>query len=164
MPKRRERRKKINCPKPKNIRRRAIIFMTVLVLSFVAGYVLMSGPKTAEISIGDCRLSVEIADTPDLLEKGLSGRKQLAQGEGMLFVFDFQRRVSFWMKDTSIPLSIAFISADGRITQIEQMAPFDPQPVASRASVKYVLEVNQGFFQKNGIEVGMQIDLTNVVR
>jgi uncharacterized membrane protein (UPF0127 family) len=164
MPKRRERRKKSNYPKPKNIRRRAIIFAIPLVLFSVAGYYMMSGPKTAEISIGDCRVNVEIADKPDFWEKGLSGRKKLAEGEGMLFVFDFQRRYSFWMKDTSIPLSIAFISSDGRITQIEQMTPFDPQPVTPRSSVKYALEVNHGFFQENGITVGMQVDLTNVVR
>lgn len=81
----------------------------------------------------------------------------------MLFVFDYPQRLSFWMKDTGIPLSIAFISADEIILQIEQMTPFDLRPVSSRSIAKFALEVNQGFFEQNNIIVGTRVDLTNVI-
>ncbi len=67
------------------------------------------------------------------------------------------------MKDTLIPLSIAFISPDGAIRQIEQMTPFDLRLVTSHSPAQYALEVNQGFFKENGITVGARVDLTNVL-
>ena len=123
---------------------------------------MISTPKTVDIVIGETRVKVEIADTPELRAKGLSNRKRLRAGHGMLFVFEFSRRQSFWMKDTSIPLSIAFISPDGTIRQIEQMTPFDLGQVTSDYPTQYALEVNQGFFQEHNITVGMHVDLTNV--
>ena len=149
-------------PKSKRVLFRGVLAIVVVAVSSVGFLWYRHSLRTAEIRIGDCSLKVEIADTPDLWEKGLSGRKRLADGQGMLFIFDFQRRYSFWMKDTSIPLSIAFISAEGQILQIEQMAPFDSQPVASHSPVKYALEVNRGFFQENGIQIGMSVDLKNL--
>ena len=139
-----------------------ILFVGLLILLTVAGYHWVNRPKTAEIRIGACQINVEIADTPELCAKGLSGRNHLKADHGMLFVFQYSRRLSFWMKDTSIPLSIAFISPDGTIRQIEQMMPFDLNLVKSDAPVKYALEVNQGFFKKNGITVGMRVDLSNM--
>ena len=96
-------------------------------------------------------------------EKGLSGRKHLKPDHGMLFVFDYMRKQGFWMKDTHIPLSIAFISADGKIFQIEQMDPLDLHVIMSISPVRYALEVNKGFFAENGITVGMQVDLSKIV-
>lgn len=151
--------------KPTMTKSRVIIFATILALFAAAGLYLTIGPgalEKADIRIGECRLTVEIADTPRLREKGLSNRKHLKAGHGMLFVFDFQRRVNFWMKDTQIPLSIAFISSEGTILQIEHMEPMDLRQVKSDYSARYALEVNQGFFKENGITVGMRVDVTNV--
>lgn len=151
--------------KPTITKSRVIIFAAFLTLFAVVGLYMATirgALDKADIRIGECTLTVEIADTPRLREKGLSNRNYLKAGHGMLFVFDFQRRVNFWMKDTQIPLSIAFISSKGTILQIEQMEPMELRRVKSDYSVRYALEVNQGFFQENGITVGMHVDLTNV--
>ncbi len=84
-------------------------------------------------------------------------RAYLPENEGMLFVFDTEGHHSFWMKNTSIPLSIAFIGRKGEIVQIEDMQPQDSTLHTSAYPVLYALEMNQGWFRKNGIEVGDKI-------
>jgi uncharacterized membrane protein (UPF0127 family) len=147
----------------KRARYRVMLISAFLALSAAVVFYVISVPKTVEIGLGETRLKVEIADTPELRSKGLSNRKRLKSGRGMLFIFEFSRKQSFWMKDTPIPLSIAFISSDGTIRQIEQMTPFDLSKTPSHSPAQYALEVNQGFFKENGISVGMQVDLSNVI-
>src|SRR5919202_3654913 len=101
-------------------------------------------------------IPVEIADTPAEQETGLMGRSALAPNAGMLFVFGQDQPLSFWMKDTLIPLSIAFMDSQGRIVDIQDMQPLDQTPHDSAAPAKYALEVNQGFFAAQGIQVGDQ--------
>jgi uncharacterized membrane protein (UPF0127 family) len=139
-----------------------MIIAAFLLLSAVAGYQMVTSRQTVDIWIAECRIKAEMADTHELRSKGLSGRKRLKAGHGMVFIFEFSRRQSFWMKDTSIPLSIAFISHDGTILQIEQMSPYDLRLVTSPSPAQYALEVNQGFFKENDISVGMRVDLSNV--
>jgi uncharacterized membrane protein (UPF0127 family) len=117
----------------------------------------------ADVRIGDCELHVEIADTPQRRATGLSGRSALPADQGMLFVFAYPQRLDFWMKDTAIPLSIAFISSEGIIEQIEHMTPFDLHTVTSHTPVQYALVVNQGFFEKNGITAGSRVDITGAI-
>jgi uncharacterized membrane protein (UPF0127 family) len=81
-------------------------------------------------------------------------RERLPDGEGMLFVFDRDQQLSLWMKDTTIPLSIAFIASDGRITEIKDMYPLDQSTVRSSRSVRYALEVPQGWFGRAGVQTG----------
>lgn len=102
---------------------------------------------------------VEIADTDAERQMGLMGREALAADAGMLFVFDTEQPLSFWMKDTLIPLSIAFIDAQGTIVDIQDMQPLDETPHDSAAPAQYALEVNQGFFAERGIQVGNQVGL-----
>lgn len=97
---------------------------------------------------------VEIADTPELRARGLMNREALAEDRGMLFIFEQDVQVPFWMKDTLIPLSIAFIAADGTIVDIKDMQPLDLSLVYSQAPYRYALEVNQGFFTARGIGIG----------
>jgi uncharacterized membrane protein (UPF0127 family) len=75
----------------------------------------------------------------------------------MLFVYTRDRRLSFWMKNTELPLSIAFLSSRGEITQIDKMKPFDLTPVKSVFSVRYALEVNQGVFEELGVTEGHRV-------
>jgi len=77
----------------------------------------------------------------------------------MLFVFPHDREVSFWMKDTSIPLSIAYMRHDGTILELHDMQPFSLDPVPSGRAVRYALEVNQGWFERNNVKVGMRVHL-----
>jgi uncharacterized protein len=118
-----------------------------------------NGFHTAQIQIGTETLDVELAETAQQQAKGLRFRQTLAENEGMLFVFPAPQRVSFWMKDASIPLSIAFIQSDGKIVQIRPMQPYDESPVPSLSdTVAYALLVNQGWFERHGIAAGTVIE------
>jgi uncharacterized membrane protein (UPF0127 family) len=100
------------------------------------------------------RMTVELARTDAERAQGLMNRKTLADGRGMLFIFDRDQILSFWMKNTLIPLSIAFISADGRILEIRDMRPLDETAVRSGRSARYALEAPQGWFSRAGITAG----------
>ncbi|MDR1929946.1 MAG: DUF192 domain-containing protein [Treponema sp.] len=103
---------------------------------------------------GKVNLEAEIARTDEERSAGLMFRKALPGGRGMLFVFDRDQVLSFWMKNTLIPLSIAFISYDGTIQEIRDMYPQDLSSVHSSRSVRYALEVPQGWFAESGIKAG----------
>jgi len=105
-------------------------------------------------------VQVEIASTDAERQQGLMGRSALAEDAGMLFVFDHDQPLSFWMKDTLIPLSIAFINSEGRIVDIQDMQPLDETPHASAEPAQYALEVNQGFFGARGVMVGDTVELS----
>jgi uncharacterized membrane protein (UPF0127 family) len=100
------------------------------------------------------RLQAELARTGEERARGLMHRKSLPDGEGMLFLFDRDQILSFWMKDTLIPLSIAFIGYDGRILEIRDMQPGNLSSVNSSRSARYALEVPQGWFDRAGIAAG----------
>ena len=105
-------------------------------------------------------VEVEIADDDAERARGLMKRTELAEDAGMLFVFERERTLSFWMRNTLIPLSIAYIDAEGRIVDIEDMEPLDDQTKHPSAEpAQYALEVNQGFFDERGIEVGDTVEV-----
>ena len=108
----------------------------------------------------------EVADERAERQTGLMGRTELAPDAGMLFVFGRERDLSFWMRNTLIPLSIAYISADGRIVDIQDMEPLDDEPpsYASAEPARYALEVNQGFFAERGVEVGDRVEIPEEYR
>ena len=99
-------------------------------------------------------IKAEIARTNEERGLGLMHRKILNDGEGMLFVFERDEVLSFWMKNTIIPLSIAFIASDGRIIEIRDMRPNDLNAVKSSRSVRYALEAPQGWFGRAGVRPG----------
>jgi uncharacterized protein len=107
--------------------------------------------------INNMPLDAEVADTVEKREKGLMFRKKLDERSGMLFIFEKEKKVSFWMKNTEIPLSVAYISKSGYIREIHDLQPHSLNPVKSSHSVLYALEVNQGFFRENGISEGDQV-------
>lgn len=118
------------------------------------------------LHIGKATLQTQIADTPDEREKGLMYYTHLGDNEGMLFVMGSVAPATFWMKNTLIPLSVAFIDKDGVILEIHDMAPSDPSlpdsalPVTRSQSpnVAYALETNLHWFSLNGIKPGMKFD------
>jgi len=103
------------------------------------------------------KLRVEIADTNDKREKGLMFRKSMPDDQGMLFKFPQKRRLSFWMKNTYIPLDIAFLDADGYIQQISKMDALSSRSIMSDSPCQYALEVNQGWFDKHGVGTGQKV-------
>ena len=117
------------------------------------------GLRTTELQISHTPLTAEIADTPQASENGLMFRDSLPEDHGMLFIFDQPRKASFWMRNTKIPLSIAYADSDGKILEIKSMNPLDETVVPSRSDeVDYALEVNQGWFARHGITSGAKIN------
>lgn len=116
-----------------------------------------SDAELISVRISGEQLLVEVADTPEERRQGLMNRETLAEDRGMLFVFESEDYRSFWMKNTGIPLSIAFISNDGVIMEIRDMTPYSMESVESTHRAKYALEVNQGTFERLGIDVGAEI-------
>ena len=106
------------------------------------------------LSINGVPISVEISDTESKRQQGLMGRKHLPHGAGMLFIFPEEQGLGFWMKNTMIPLSIAFISSSGQILNIEEMYPYDLTTVRSHGDALCALEVPSGWFRRNGIHPG----------
>lgn len=97
---------------------------------------------------------VEIADTYETRQHGFMERKSIPDGTGMLFVFEKDQILSFWMKNTPTPLSIAYIDSNGKIRDIFDMKPFSMADTVSTVSVRYALEVPQGWFSKVGVKQG----------
>ncbi len=110
--------------------------------------------NTITVTISGNEFSVEVVRTPEERAKGLMFRKSLENMSGMLFVFEEDRKLSFWMKNTYIPLSIAYISKSGEIKEIYDMVPESLKSISSIHSVRYALELNKGAFEKAGIKVG----------
>jgi uncharacterized membrane protein (UPF0127 family) len=102
-------------------------------------------------------LTVEVARSEAQRERGLMGRRSLGPLEGMLFVFDRDEHLTFWMKNTPIALSIAFLTSEGRILQIEDMVPFSESTVRSRLSARYALELRKGAFRELGLGEGYTV-------
>ena len=115
--------------------------------------------KTFEMQLGDETFIVEVADTVDSQHRGLSGRSGLPENSGMLFIYHTDRKLTFWMKDTNLLLTIAFILEDGTIVSIQDMRPNSSLSVQSEVPVRYALELPLGAFERAGIKVGDVIDL-----
>ena len=113
-------------------------------------------PRTL-LSAGIHQIEVQVAQSPLEHEIGLMMRKDMPQQEGMLFIFDSPQSQCFWMKNTLLPLTAAFVADDGKIVNLADMKP---QPLESHCSakpVRFVLEMNQGWFQNKGLKAGSQL-------
>ena len=116
------------------------------------------------IKVGNKPLKVSLAITPEQQTRGLMNIQgmpptKLPENEGMLFIYRREEMISFWMKNTTIPLSIAFINKDGFITEIKDMEPGSSASVRPNRPAQYALEVNRGWFSKNGVKVGTKVNL-----
>lgn len=122
-------------------------------------FVIAALLSTAQIELGGKIATVEIADSPETRSKGLMGRTLLPEDSGMLFVFEESEILSFWMKDTLIPLSIGFFDEEQRLIHTLEMdpptSPFCPS-YKSKAAARYALEMPQKWFSKNKIQPDMK--------
>jgi uncharacterized protein len=131
----------------------------------IAGLILWMAPTWAQqpalpaiaLNAGIHVIQAEVAGTPAARSQGLMRRKALAQGAGMLFLFDQPATHCMWMKNTLIPLSVAFIDERGQIVSIADMQPLDETSHCASRPARYALEMNQGWFKKRGIVAGAVI-------
>ena len=114
---------------------------------------------TTEIKVDGRSVTVELARTAEQRKTGLMFRESLGEDEGMLFVVPRERNMDFYMKDTTIPLSIAFIRYDGVIANIAQMEPLTLTTHSSRYPCLYALEMAQGWFANNGVSEGDRVQI-----
>jgi uncharacterized membrane protein (UPF0127 family) len=113
--------------------------------------------SSIRLNAGIHLINAELATTPQQREIGLMMRPSMAANDGMLFVFEQPGQQCFWMKNTLIPLSVAFVADDGSIVNIDEMAPQTLDGHCSTKPVRFVLEMNQGWFAKRGIKPGFRL-------
>ncbi len=110
--------------------------------------------RTAQLRIGKHALRVEVVDTDEKRLRGLMFREKLGRNHGMLFVYEQPGYHSMWMKNTLIPLSVAFLDGDGRILNILDMEPKTLDTHMAAGPARYAIETNQGWFARRGIKPG----------
>ncbi|MBS3790926.1 MAG: DUF192 domain-containing protein [Candidatus Thermoplasmatota archaeon] len=142
-----------------------VITVSLLLIWFVFG-VMNNGEDFKEDTIvltnssgENFTITVEIAETEEEREQGLMHRESLCENCGMLFVYDKNVHNGFWMKNTYIPLSIAFISEEGEIMEIQHMEPETTDTHRPEEPYRYALEVNEGFFEDNDVGVGDSVSI-----
>jgi uncharacterized protein len=113
--------------------------------------------KRITLSAGIHQIDTQLALTPEQHAIGLMYRKDMPQHEGMLFVFQNSTKQCFWMKNTVLPLTAAFVADDGTIVNLEDMKPQTTESHCSVKPVRFVLEMNQGWFAKKGLKAGTKI-------
>lgn len=138
--------------------------MKALIATLLAGAAFLAHaqePQTdlprVRLSAGMHQIDAQLARTMDQRATGLMWRKEMPQHEGMLFVFEQPFRQCFWMKNTLLPLSAAFLDDDGTIVNIADMKPRSEESHCSDKPVRYVLEMNQGWFAKRGLKAGAKL-------
>ena len=123
--------------------------------------VAQDAPQTdlprVRIIAGIHQITAQLAQSPQERSVGLMFRKEMPQAEGMLFVFEQPTQQCFWMKNTLLPLTAAFVADDGVIVNLADMKPQTSDSHCSAKPVRYVLEMNQGWFAKKGIKAGAKL-------
>lgn len=136
----------------------ARILLALTLGSAASGATAAAELPTVSLSINGHKITAEVAATPEQRATGLMNRFRLKPDQGMVFVFERAAPQAFWMKNTFIPLSIAFISADARILNIDEMAPQDESLHWSRGAALHALEMRRGWFAERGIKAGDRVE------
>jgi uncharacterized membrane protein (UPF0127 family) len=137
-----------------------LVWLSCVILAWcgvVAAQGLPQNLPTIKLSAGIHNIQAQLAQTPDQRAIGLMFRNTMATNEGMLFAFDSPATQCFWMKNTLLPLSAAFITDNGTVVNIEDMKPQTLDSHCSKQPVRFVLEMNQGWFAKRGIKAGSRL-------
>ena len=136
------------------------VFATMLVLSTGAAAADESPQMNLQritLTAGIHQIDTQVAVTQDQHATGLMYRDEMPMNEGMLFVFEKPTKQCFWMRNTHIPLTAAFVADDGTIVNLENMKPQTLESHCSTKPVRYVLEMNQGWFAKKGVKAGSKL-------
>lgn len=137
---------------------------SLILIALLFACISLASCKSKKLPVKDIKIvrqdgtvftvKAEIAEKPEDRNHGFMGRKTIPDGTGMLFVFEKDQILSFWMKNTPHPLTIAYIDSKGKIRNIFDMTPYSTASIVSTVSVRYALEVPQGWYKKNGITEG----------
>jgi uncharacterized protein len=136
------------------------VVVALVLAASCAASLAQDGPQklpTIRLNAGMHLIQAEVAQTPDQRSTGLMFRSAMGANEGMLFVFEAASEQCFWMKNTLLPLSIAFIADDGSVVNLDAMKPLTLDGHCSKQPVRFVLEMNDGWFTKRGIQPGSKI-------
>jgi len=136
----------------------ATLMSAAILALCLAGQAAADPLLTYALRIKGHALRAELANDDETRQTGLMYRERMPETAGMLFVYEAEGRHAMWMKNTLIPLSVAFIDRRGQIINIEDMAPQTEEAHAARAPAAYALEVNQGWFKKYGIKAGDRVE------
>jgi len=140
---------------------RHFLMLALVALAFATPPLSAAELVTTTLTIGTHKLTAEVATTPAQMQTGLMNRFSLKPDHGMLFVYERPEALSFWMRNTYIALSIAFISADGTILNIEDMQPQTDDTHWSKGSAQFALEMKKGWFAERGIIPGHRVQGLN---
>ena len=137
------------------------LFLTLLIALGTAAVSAQDTPQTTlpriKLQAGMYQMDVQVAQTPDQRSIGLMFRSEMPQHEGMLFVFEQPATQCFWMKNTLLPLTAAFVADDGTIVNLADMKPQSTDSHCSEKPVRFVLEMHQGWFTKKGLKAGSRL-------
>ena len=131
--------------------------LSAALLTFAQAQEPQSNLQRTNLSAGMYQIDVQIAQTPEQRQIGLMFRKEMPQSEGMIFVFEQPATQCFWMKNTLLPLTAAFVADDGRIVNLVDMKPMSEDSHCSKEPVRFVLEMNQGWFARKNIKAGSKL-------
>lgn len=131
--------------------------LTVSLSSFANAHAQTTSLDVLVLYVGETRVQAEVADSPDTRATGLMYRRSLPADYGMLFVFEQSGMPCFWMKNTPLSLDIAFIDHKGVISNIEAMQAYELKSHCPTTPVRYALEMEQGWFKKNGQQAGDKV-------
>lgn len=142
----------------KNFWTLSLLTLTLVLCQWAtAGEAAQMDLQRITLTAGIHKIDTQVAMTSEQHAVGLMYRDEMPQNEGMLFVFGQPTKQCFWMKNTRIPLTAAFVADDGTIVNLENMKPQTAEPHCSTKPVRYVLEMNQGWFSKKGLKPGSKL-------
>ncbi|MDM0048451.1 DUF192 domain-containing protein [Variovorax sp. J22R115] len=135
----------------------AFLALSAALLTFAQAQEPQSNLQRTKFTAGMYQIDAQIAQTPEQRQIGLMFRKEMPQAEGMIFVFEQPATQCFWMKNTLLPLTAAFVADDGRIVNLVDMNPMSEDSHCSKEPVRFVLEMNQGWFARKNIKEGSKL-------
>lgn len=133
-------------------------FIPVILVVCLTLFNCSSSMETAILHVNEHEIIVELAITQEEQALGLMHRNELDENKGMLFIYKKDKAMNFWMKNTLIPLDIAYIDSNGIIREIYQMKPLSRKTISSKRPLRYALEMNEGYFEAHGIGVGDKVE------
>jgi len=135
----------------------SFLLLSVSLVTFAQAQEPQTNLPRVRLTAGMYQIDAQVAHTPTQREIGLMFRKEMPQAEGMIFVFEQPATQCFWMRNTLLPLTAAFVAEDGRIVNLADMKPMTEDSHCSKEPVRFVLEMNQGWFARKNIKEGTKL-------